>query len=409
MFSRHARPAVFGVVAALAALGAPPCVLAEPLTLAGAVARAQDRSPELIAAQAGLAAAEGRALQAGLRPNPEAGLTAENIAGSGPYGDFASAETTLQVSQRLELGGKRRARADAALAEVAAARIGFAVARADLTQEVAIRYAEALASRDRLALARERAGQTRSLASMAKTLVDSGRDPPLRALRAAAVSSEADAAIVAAETEAAAAARALASLWGQTDQGLELAAPEPAAAARPEPADLTTTLDVRLAQAQRQIAEAVIERERAAGRPDLTVQAGVRRFEQTGDSALVVGFVAPLQVFDRNQGALAAARAEAVAAEAKERLALVRAMRAVRDAQAALRAADARLAVLESAALPQAKTAEDLARRGFEAGKFSLLDVLDAQTALTDARTDLIAARLTRAKALAALDRAAAH
>ena len=50
-----------------------------------------------------------------------------------------------------------------------------------------------------------------------------------------------------------------------------------------------------------------------------------------------------------------------------------------------------------------------MARRGFEAGKFSLLDVLDAQTALTTARTDLIAARLERAKALAALERAAAQ
>ena len=59
--------------------------------------------------------------------------------------------------------------------------------------------------------------------------------------------------------------------------------------------------------------------------------------------------------------------------------------------------------------LPGAETAVDLARRGFEAGKFSLLDVLDAQTALTTARTDLIAARLERAKALAALERAAAQ
>ena len=79
------------------------------------------------------------------------------------------------------------------------------------------------------------------------------------------------------------------------------------------------------------------------------------------------------------------------------------------DAEASLRAADAKLAVLDGKIVPQAQTAVDLSRKGFEAGKFSLLEVLDAQTALTAARTDLIAARLDRAKALAALERAAAQ
>ena len=74
-----------------------------------------------------------------------------------------------------------------------------------------------------------------------------------------------------------------------------------------------------------------------------------------------------------------------------------------------MRAATARLEVLDSKVVPQAQTAVDLARGGFEAGKFSLLEVLDAQAALTTARTELIAARLDRAKALAALERAAAQ
>ena len=183
-------------------------------------------------------------------------------------------------------------------------------------------------------------------------------------------------------------------------------APEAVGARGVDPAE---TLDARLARAERRTAEAVIDRERAAARPDLTVQAGVRRFQQNGDAALVVGVSAPIPVFNRNQGAVAAARADAAAAEARERLALARSIRTLRDAQASLVAANARVEALRGRILPGAETAVDLARRGFEAGKFSLLDVLDAQTALTTARTDLIAARLERAKALAALERAAAQ
>jgi cobalt-zinc-cadmium efflux system outer membrane protein len=409
MFSRHARPAVIGAVAALVGLVAPLRALAEPLTLADALARAQAQSPLVTAAEASVKAAEGRARQAGLMPNPEAALQSENFAGSGPYGRFGAAETTATLSQRMELGGKRRTRAAAANAEVEAARISLSIAKADLSQEVAVRYAEALASRDRLVLARETAARADDLSKVASTLVEAGREPPLRAMRAEAASREAAANVTAAEAEAAAARRALATLWGEAAEAVDLVDADVAKAEAGPAVDPTETLDVRLARAERRTAETVIDRERAAGRPDLTVQAGVRKFEETGDSALIVGLSAPIPVFNRNQGAVAAARADATAAEAKERLVLARSVRTLRDAQAALVAANARVEALRDKILPQAQTAVDLARRGFEAGKFSLLDVLDAQTALTTARDNLIAARLERAKALAALERAAAQ
>ncbi|NQE65326.1 MULTISPECIES: TolC family protein [unclassified Caulobacter] len=410
MHSRYARPAaIFGAVLALAGLGAPLRAAAEPLTLSAATARAQSQSPLVTAAEATVRAAEGRARQAGLIPNPEAGLQTENVAGSGQYSGFGVAETTATISQRLELGGKRRTRVAAATAEVDAARIGFIIAKADLTRDVSVRYAQAIAAEDRLILARETAERAQGLSRVAGTLVEAGREPPLRAMRAEAASREAAAAVVTAEADAAAARRALATLWGEADDAVELTREAPIAEPAPGLIDPAETLDVRLARAERETARAVIDRERAIGRPDVTVQAGVRRFEQTGDSALIVGFTAPIPISNRNQGTVAAARADATAAEARERLALANSVRAVRDGEASLRAANARLEALETKIVPQAQTAVDLARSGFEAGKFSLLDVLDAQTALTTARTDLIAARLERAQALAALERAAAQ
>lgn len=408
MSSLCARPAVFGAVALLASLGAPLCATAAPITLAAALERAQAQSPLITSAQAALAAAQGRARQAGFSPNPEASLQSENIAGTGPYDGFSSAETTFSIGQRLELGGKRRTRAAAAQAEVEAAVVRVAIARADLAQEVKVQYAEALEADARVALAKEAAARAEDLAGVATILVEAGREPPLRALRARTASDEADAAVLAAEAQAAAARRALTSLWSDPDPVVELVQPlEPAAP--PAMIDPTASLDVRLAQAEREAASAVIDRERAAGRPDLTIQAGVRRFEQTGDQALIVGFTAPIPIRDRNQGNVAAARADATAAEARERLVLARSIRAVRDAQAVSRAAQARLEVLTTRTVPQAQQAVDLARQGFQAGKFSLLDVLDAQAALSASRNDLIAARLERAKALAALERAAAQ
>lgn len=408
MPSLSAWPVAFGAVLGFVSFGAPMGAAAAPVTLAAALERAQAQSPLIASAQAALAAAQGRARQAGFAPNPEASLQSENIAGSGPYDGFSSAETTFSIGQRLELGGKRRTRAAAARAEVEAAVVRVAIARADLTQEVKAQYAQALEADARVALAQEAAERARDLAVVAATLVEAGREPPLRALRARTASDEAEAAVLAAQAQAAAARRALTSLWADPDPQIELIEPSstPATSVVIDP---TASLDVRLARAERASAEAAIDRERAAGKPDLTVQAGVRRFEQTGDQALVVGFTAPIPIRDRNQGNVAAARADANAAEARERLALARSVRAVRDAQASLKAAEARLEVLSSRTVPQAQQAVDLARQGFQAGKFSLLDVLDAQAALSASRNDLIAARLERATALAALERAAAQ
>ena len=81
---------------------------AEPLTLPKALTQAGN-SPRITQAKAQTEAAEACARQAGASPNPEFSLEVENFAGTGPFRNVRSAETTLALSQRLELGGKRGA------------------------------------------------------------------------------------------------------------------------------------------------------------------------------------------------------------------------------------------------------------------------------------------------------------
>ena len=110
-------------------------------------------------------------------------------------------------------------------------------------------------------------------------------------------------------------------------------------------------------------------------------------------------------MFDRNQGNIAAANADRTGAEARRNAALAAAIRRTRDAQAALRTAEARLTFLQTRAEPEAIEAVRIAREGFAAGRFTLLDVLDAEDALNTLQSDLITAELERSQALAALTR----
>ena len=109
---------------------------------------ADARSPRVLAAAAEMEAARGRQRQAGYRFNPIVNVDVENFAGTGPYSGFAGLETTVSINQRLDLGGRRRARMTLADAEFVAAQCRLEIARADLAFEVRGQFAAAIAARD---------------------------------------------------------------------------------------------------------------------------------------------------------------------------------------------------------------------------------------------------------------------
>ncbi|MXO76189.1 hypothetical protein GRI40_13300 [Altererythrobacter aerius] len=195
---------------------------------------------------------------------------------------------------------------------------------------------------------------------------------------------------------------------GLPEEELDAAGAIPEASASAPSVD-GVPLAVRVAEAERRVAEARIDVERSAGISDITARAGVRGFAESDDVALVAGISVPLAIRDRNRGGIEAARAELLAAEARVAQARLDANRELRDAQSLLSAADARLAALEGAGIEQAREAVRVARLGYAAGRFSLLEVLDAEAALNTTLTSIIEARRDRARALAALERAQAQ
>lgn len=382
--------------------------LAEPVSLAAALAQGAEQSPRVAVAKAKADAAEARARQAGASPNPELSLELENFAGSGAFQGLRSTETTLALSQRIELGGKRSARMAVASSERDFAFLSFRAAEADLERDIRIAHADLRAAEDRAVLARENVGQARELARTARLLVEVGRDPPLRQLRAEAVLAEAQAEEARAFGELLAARRLLADLIGSEDSELSAVTLDDEIAPGALP-PATPSLDEQLATSERDAAQARIRVARADAVPDVTASGGVRRFGEGRETAFVAGFSIPLPLRDRNRGNIEAAQADSLASEASLRLAGLDARRAQHDARMLLGAAEARVDALSGPSLAQAEEAVRLARIGYGAGKFSLLELLDAQAALTTAKTALIEARLDRARALAALIRAQAR
>jgi cobalt-zinc-cadmium efflux system outer membrane protein len=355
------------------------------LTRGDAIARALADDPGVAASEAAQRAAEAGVGVAGRRPNPTLDVLVENVAGSGAYGGFGGAETTSSLSQPLELGGDRAARRALAESDLDAARIGGDLRRLDLALAVEIAFVDAQATEMAQALAEERLEIERALAETAARRVREARDPAVVSARAEARLAEAEVAVDAARQAAEAARSRLASWWGgEADLPLELASFE--RLAEPTESGLDASPELALADVGLGRAEAALDLERARGVPDPSVEAGLRHFGETDETAFVVGFSLALPVWNDNSDAVARARAERQRA-AREIEASTRALERERDRLAAMRDAGRLEAEgLEDRVIPQAEEALAAALDAYARGGLSYLEVVEAQTALGETR-----------------------
>ena len=317
------------------------------------------------------------------------------------------AETTASIEQPIELGGKRSARVAVGRAELEAARAKAVRLQSEYAFDLAMAYAEAEASERRLQLASEASTLAREDLRIATALVEAGREADLRRVQAQAALQAARAG-----AEEARAARATAfsnltalvgapapitsipvSLLARVDQAAPVTAPDPLAS----PAYVT-------AQAEREAAARRVRVERIRAVPDVTASVGVRRFGGEDATAIVAGVSVPFPIFDRNRGNISAAQAELSAAEARLNAARLDAEAAVRSGSTRLTAAEARLLAAREGERA-AEEAYRLTRIGYEGGKLALLELLNAQRTLTEARAQTLDAAIERLSARAGLAR----
>ncbi|MEE2879345.1 MAG: TolC family protein [Pseudomonadota bacterium] len=409
MSFRHFMAAVLvvgaaGALPALAApcgqaLSAPNLDVAAPLSLERVLDQVRTASPDVLASALEIRARGEEAEQAGKWTNPSLSLEVENFAGTGSFQGFDDAETTLAVGQTLRLGNKRRLEQQAARSRQMLGEAECAVLLREAELEAALAYADLVAAIETRALAKEAATLGETLAEVSRKRVEAGEAAPPDLARA-----RADAARLKAEASGASAlveqtGYMLAALWGASE--LENIASASAIALSDGETEAPSGEHPRLKAAE--AAEALGQRleafEAAQALPDLDVSAGLKRFEATGDSALVAGVSVALPIFDRNRNAAAAARYRTDAARVSAQGVEARLLAEQRSAIARLKAAETRLGLLREEALPSALQAFDAALQGYRIGRFDLDQTINARSALVETQLALIAAERERNRA----------
>lgn len=373
------------------------------LTLEQAIGLSLSSNPGLRAAGVGMAIADGARRQAGLLPNPELSVLREGES-------RANRTRTVQISQPLELGGKRAARIAVAELDQALAADEVRVKAAELRADATAAYFDALAAQERVELAQGALALALKTSHAANRRVTAGKVSPVEETRANVATVHARLELTQANADLAGARRRLAAMWGSPYAPQQrLAHPEPDAAALPPlemlEAQLESAPQLRHARTRREREQAQAGLERAQRLPDLSITLGHKKDHEQGRSQAVLGVAIPLPVFHRNQGNVLSALHRAEQAALQIEVARLEAGQALADAYLRAEVAQQQIDAIRSDMLPAAQRALDAAMTGFGLGKFNFLDVLDAQRTLSQTRAQYLAALSGRYRAIADLQR----
>lgn len=358
---------------------------AAPISLQAALALAMEHNPGLRAAAQALAASEGALIQSRARPNPELAYSQEDTRRE-------TRSMTLQWNQSIEIGGKREARMKAAGHGRELARAELEAAQAGLRADVRTAFANVLASQQRVQLHQRTLEIAGSARDAAAKRVLAGKVAPLEETKARVAESSAELALAQARSGLRVARQQLAALWGAQPAAFGSAVGELAQLpVLPDEGLMLEKLEhsPQMLRAQQAVfqARSVAELERAKRLPDPSVSLGMKRAQEVGRNQLVVGISVPLPILDSNRGNQLQALRLADKAE-DELLATRQQMYAqLQQQREQLQSSRAQAEQLAQQVLPAAESAYEVAAKGFALGKFSYLEVLDAQRTLAEARS----------------------
>lgn len=366
---------------------------ARPQTLDDLTRLALSTHPRLAQAGFSVEAARGRAIQAGLYPNPTLSVTGDELSDvQGPGGIW----TAPYASQEIVTGGKLSLSRGAADRETDQAALGLAGQRYALLASVRQAYFDALTLQRRVETLGAVLDLIEKSVEQTKALVEAKQ-----AARLNLVQLQAEAARVRADRDAT--ARELPAAYSR----LSAVVGSPSLVVTRVEGKLETSLpeyeaesarrfllehhpEVRVAATGVERARLLLRRAEVEPIPNVTVGAGYVRQNQNKSDDWTLAMSLPVPLWNRNQGNIHAAKAQLgeavqevgrVQAELADRLAV-----ALRDYSAARERSEQ----YRTKVLPLAREAFDISFAAYKGGQFEYLQVLQAQRVLAEANVEYV-------------------
>ncbi len=355
-------------------------------------------NPTIASARSSIESAKGTARQAALLPNPQAIIEVENFAGENEFSDLDGAELTYGLEQLIETAGKRSRRTESARLGLSAVEQKSVSDSLGVIAETQFAVMRDLIAGEHVVIAKKRVALANESHEAVKKRVSAAAASDIEHTKVDIELKSADIELQKAMERKEVAYEQLRTLVGVADIP-EVDAAEISVLPRlPAKNDLLNAIDQlpqnqRLAFAERQ-AKSQFDLAKAQAYPDFTVGVGLRQFRATDETALVATFSLPIPVFNRNQGGIARAKAEASKAEAEKRRGYLAARESAIAVWNQFVTAMQRVSSYRDDIIPSAEEAYDLANKGYRGGRYTFLDLLDAQRTLYEVQDRYLASLL---------------
>ncbi len=360
------------------------------------------RRADLLAARQRVAIAQGRLIQAGLKPNP----TLNTEYGSNRFlGGEAESDLSVGVTQVFELGGKRSKRVAVAELELSKARADVAAIERAVTIEIRTTYTTALAAARQLDVLENIIAANDELLSVAEARLKEGDVAPLDVNLVRVENDRFKVQAVQARSDLETGLFQLRTLIGaDITESLRLA-PQPDHPPRfdmgvTELSDLAlrTRSDLQAARMNEELGAARISLARANAKPnvalgvtynrnnsviDMPARLGGGNFGNL-DNSLVFSASIDIPVFNRNQGEIAAASGEKVQATREREFLESTIRRDVAVAYRKYKAAAESLVLYSTQIIPRAEENLRSVRASYGLGEFSVFEVVNEQRKLAE-------------------------
>ena len=367
----------------------------QDLTLDQVLIKVLEYNPELKVSDFETRAAISRIKAAQLSKPVMAGFEFENFAGSGNYKGSDVMTTTLSLSKVFELGSKAELRGTVAQSNADLMQNTQDARRLDILAEAVRSFIHVVVDQQRLSIAKEKLDITNRTFEIVNRRVKAGRSPVAEKRRVSIAVERARIELEHAEHELLTTRLKLVSMWGSLKPDFNLAQADLFKLDKPVSFEQLETLLqrnpdlIRFATSKR-LAEASLHLAKAKRSANLEFSAGVRNFSETDDNAFVLSMRMP---FGLNSRAAPYIEEQQLQLQKepfdyeKQRIKLYTALFEVyQEIQHAYTAATA----LQNKIIPEARRALKDYERGYKAGRYSFLELTDAQQTLLDSQLEKI-------------------
>lgn len=367
------------------------------LTLEQAIAASLEYSPQLTQYRFKSKALAGEKQTASLAPGFQLNGTVENVAGSGEYKNFDSAEYSLSLSSIIELGGQRQARTALVTARQQEMLATQRLETLDLIVDVTAQFIRVAAIQEEIKQLQQLQTTQQHWLVQIKRLRQIGKLSDAELLRAQANLSLGEIALQQGQNNLNKERLLLSQYWGKSS--VDFGELQTNFYRLPTSVPLGTLLtrlgnnaDMELAAQKIKTNNAKLKQVQSQSRNNIEWSAGIRQLGATEDTALVLGLNLPLGTSKRNIGAITAARAEVEQAEWQETITKTQLeseiSRLLIEQNQFINQANS----LRNQVIPLLQKASALTAQGFERGAYSFMELKQAQDELTNAQFTLIKA-----------------